>query len=690
MSADQEIKQRISAYLDRELSAEERADVERLIAEDPRWKRYFRELSQVSLSLRSWPDAIPSPDLERRLKTLPQREGWTMKTLTGPLGRKVLGGVLVGVLALVVGTRVFETKVSRPVAPPTAAVKGSPAVIPVPVPAPVAPKPVAAPAGAPAMVKADSLSDSYRSVSPASASMEFASMQPSAIAAGSKYEGRSYDVKEGLYYPQMQAEPWNREGYNRIEERGFLEALGNPLSTFSVDVDTASYSNVRRFLTAGQLPPKDAVRIEEMINYFGYDYPQPAGGEPFSVTTEVGACPWNQESRLLLIGLQGKRLTGEKLPPSNLVFLIDVSGSMNQPDKLPLLKEGLLAMVDRLGPDERVAIVTYAGEAGLVLDSTPGSQKETIKNAIRGLTPGGSTAGAAGIQLAYEIAQKGFIKGGNNRVVLATDGDFNVGTSSDGELTRLIEEKRQGGVFLTVLGFGTGNYQDAKMEQIADKGNGNLFYIDSLREAQKVLVQELGSTLFTIAKDVKIQVEFNPRFVKSYRLVGYENRMLAKEDFKDDKKDAGEVGAGHSVTALYEIVLADGKEPARGADDLKYQKTEVAPSGELLTVKLRYKDPDGEVSKLIEKALAPSGVPGTGSDNLRFAGAVAEFGLLLRDSEYKGKASFGRVLEAARQSKGQDPWGYRQELIELVEKARALAGSSGSGGIEFKGDPETR
>ncbi len=649
MNDDLKIKQQISAYLDGEVSAEEKAEIERLIAADPRWKKYHRELSQVSLSLRSWPDATPSPDLERCLKKTSQEEGWVMKTLNGILDKRVVSGVLVGVLAVVIVNRVLLTKEIplKPVIPQTA-----PAVV-----APVAP----------------------------AAPVQAVSQAPAADTRLLKRVDMSYnasDMVPACNMPVMvPAEEWNREGYSRIQEKGFLETVGNPLSTFSVDVDTASYSNIRRFLTMGQLPPKDAVRIEEMINYFGYDYPQPKGEEPFSVTTEMGVCPWNKESRLLLIGLQGKRLQGEKLPPSNLVFLIDVSGSMADPNKLPLLQEGFLAMVDWLGPQERVAIVTYAGNAGLVLDSTPGSQKETIKNAIRSLTPGGSTAGAAGIELAYEIAQKSFIREGNNRVILATDGDFNVGVSSDGELTRIIEEKRQGGVFLTVLGFGQGNYQDAKMEQLADKGNGNFFYIDSLKEAKKVLVQELGSTIFTIAKDVKIQVEFNPRFVKSYRLVGYENRMLAKEDFKDDKKDAGEIGAGHSVTALYEIVPADGKEPARNPDDLKYQKTQVTGGEELLTVKLRYKEPAGETSKEIEKVLAPTGAVST--DNLRFSGAVAELGLLLRDSEFKGTASYGQVLDAARGSKGQDAWGYRQEFIELAEKARSLSGSAG-GGIGFK------
>jgi len=449
--------------------------------------------------------------------------------------------------------------------------------------------------------------------------------------------------------------------------------MENPLSTFSIDVDTASYSNIRRFLNQNQLPPKDAVRIEEMINYFVYDYPQPKGQEPFSITTEVAPCPWNGQHQLALIGLQGKELTGRETPPSNLVFLIDVSGSMNNPQKLPLLKQAFRMMVNELRPHERIAIVTYAGRAGLVLDSTPGNRKAEILAAIDSLQSGGSTAGAQGITLAYQIAQQHFIANGNNRVILATDGDFNVGVSSDGELVRLIEEKKKQGVFLTVLGFGTGNYQDAKMEKLADKGNGNYYYIDTINEAQKVLVHELGSTLFTIAKDVKIQIEFNPQQVKAYRLIGYENRILAKEDFNDDTKDAGELGAGHTVTALYEIVPVTSREEHGNVDPLRYVQTVVKGGPDMMTVKLRYKRPDEETSRLItESVRSQENRLRQPSNNLQFASAVAEFGLILRDSQHKGNANYNSVLQRATSAQGHDAWGYRAEFIGLVQKAQQL------------------
>ena len=473
------------------------------------------------------------------------------------------------------------------------------------------------------------------------------------------------------------------EDYSTISENPFLDATLNPLSTFSIDVDTASYSNVRRFLNSEQMPPKDAVRIEEMINYFNYDYPDPKEGEPFSITTEIAKAPWNEKHEIVLVGLQGKQLNQEALPKSNLVFLLDVSGSMNDPNKLPLLKKAFKRMLAQLGKNEHVAIVTYAGAAGLVLESTPGSEKEKIMQALDRLNAGGSTAGGQGIQLAYRTAKENFIEGGNNRVILATDGDFNVGVSSDSELTRLIEEKRKEGIFLTVLGFGTGNYKDNKMEQIANKGNGNYYYIDTFKEAQKVLVQELGSTLFTIAKDVKIQIEFNPSKVSAYRLIGYENRMLAKEDFNDDTKDAGELGAGHTVTALYEIVPVGSDESVAKVDDLKYQKSEVVKSDELLTVKFRYKEPTSETSQLIEKTLnqATGTIATPSSENLKLASAVAEWGMLLRNSSYKGQSSYDHALQIVKEVKGKDEWGYREELISLIEKSKAF---DSSGGIQFK------
>jgi Ca-activated chloride channel homolog len=475
---------------------------------------------------------------------------------------------------------------------------------------------------------------------------------------------------------------FNTEQYNHISENGFKKVTDDPLSTFSIDVDAASYSNVRRFLNSNTLPPADAVRIEEMINYFSYDYPQPTGEHPFSITTETGSCPWNPEHRLVHIGLQGKKIANESLPASNLVFLLDVSGSMNSPDKLPLLKSALKLLVGQLREDDRVAITVYAGSAGLVLPSTPGNETQTIISALDRLQAGGSTAGGAGIQLAYATAADHFINNGNNRVILATDGDFNVGQSSDGELVRMIEEKRKAGIFLTVLGFGTGNYKDSKMEQLADKGNGNYAYIDNLLEAKKVLVTEMGGTLLTIATDVKIQVEFNPQQVAAYRLVGYENRVLANQDFNDDTKDAGELGSGHTVTALYEIVPANVKNGLPSVDPLKYQvqqpKNDRLLNGELLTVKFRYKKPAEDTSRLIQKIVEAS-ASGKISNNFRFSAAVAGFGMLLRGSQYRGDLTYNQVISLARSSKGSDRNGYRSECVSLMEKAQLLSAELSDG-----------
>jgi Ca-activated chloride channel family protein len=471
-------------------------------------------------------------------------------------------------------------------------------------------------------------------------------------------------------------QPFHTEEYDRIYENPFLEVTQNPLSTFSIDVDVASYSNVRRFINENRLPPKDAVRIEEMINYFTYDYPQPKDKHPFSITTEVADCPWNEGHDLVNIGLMGKKINTSKMPPSNLVFLLDVSGSMNNPNKLPLVKSAFKLLVNQLTQNDRISIVVYAGREGLLLPSTNGSEKARIQAAINNLRAGGSTAGGAGIKLAYKIARENFIKKGNNRVILATDGDFNVGVSSDAELVRLIEEKRKLGIFLTVLGFGTGNYKDSKMEQLADKGNGNYAYIDNILEAKKVLVKEMGATLLTIAKDVKIQVEFNPAKIKAYRLIGYENRMLRKEDFHDDKKDAGEMGAGHTVTAIYETVPAGSKEEFGKVDKLKYQKTVAGKSGskELFTVKFRYKPPRADKSILIEKPVKDRIVPfDKSSDNFKFSTTVAGFGMLLRDSRHKGNITYEKVLEMAKSARGQDKEGYRYEFIKLVESCKLLS-----------------
>lgn len=468
---------------------------------------------------------------------------------------------------------------------------------------------------------------------------------------------------------------FNTEGYSTIHENGYKSPLRAPLSTFSIDVDAASYSNVRRFINNGQKPPIDAVRIEEMINYFSYDYAKPDNGHPFSINCELGECPWNKEHKLLHIGLQGEKIETDEVPPSNIVFLIDVSGSMGSYNKLPLLKKAFKLLVNQLREEDRVAIVVYAGSSGLVLPSTPGDQKETIIAALERLRSGGSTAGAAGLKLAYQVAEENFIENGNNRIILATDGDFNVGPSSNAEMERLIISYRDKGIFISVAGFGMGNYKDDKMEIIADKGNGNYAYIDNIMEAKKVFINEFSSTLYTIAKDVKIQIEFNPVYVKEYRLIGYENRLLNEEDFDDDKKDAGELGAGHTVTALYEIVTTDND--AEQTRTLKYQKSDVLPeaahSNELATIKFRYKKPDGNKSILmvetIEKKVKK--IEQT-SNNFKFSAAVAGFGMLLRDSEHKGDLYYDMVLELARNGKGDDHHGYRNEFIKLVELSQHL------------------
>jgi Ca-activated chloride channel family protein len=477
------------------------------------------------------------------------------------------------------------------------------------------------------------------------------------------------------YMPMPRPYPWpGGESYTRIDENPFRSVSAEPLSTFSIDVDTASYANVRRFLSEGTLPPADAVRVEEMINYFRYSYAPPRDGTPFSVTTELTDCPWNRQHRLALVGLQGQPMPSDELPPRNLVFLLDVSGSMQSVDKLPLVRNAMRMFSDTLNSRDRVAIVVYAGSSGLVLPSTPGDHRERIHRAIAELEAGGSTNGGQGIQLAYRVAREHFVKGGINRVILATDGDFNVGVTSHDDLVRLIEHERASGVFLSVLGVGTGNLKDSTMEMLADKGNGNYAYLDSLQEARKVLIKEAGSTLVTIAKDVKLQVAFNPRHVAGYRLIGYENRVLANEDFNDDRKDAGEIGAGHSVTALYEIVPAGVELPRPSVDPLKYQTAPAASpsqkSNELLTVKLRYKAPDGDQSRLLVRTVDNRVQPM--SANLGFASAVAEIGMLLRDSKHVPSASFDAAIGRARKFREQDEDGYRTEFVKLAEVASGL------------------
>jgi Ca-activated chloride channel family protein len=489
-----------------------------------------------------------------------------------------------------------------------------------------------------------------------------------AEAVGAVLQGRADHF---FRYPTV---PFNTEAYDRIEDNRFHRVTAEPLSTFSIDVDTASYSNVRRFLSEGRLPPADAVRTEELVNYFRFAYREPAGDAPFSVTTELAPCPWNPRHRLALIGLNAPRIRSERVPPRNLVFLLDVSGSMTPPNKLPLVKTAMKMLADTLRENDRVAIVVYAGASGLALPSTPGHHKAAIKHAIEELRAGGSTNGAAGIRLAYDTAAEHFIEGGINRVILATDGDFNVGVTSQGELTRLIEEQRRRGVFLSVLGVGTGNVKDSTMEKLADKGNGNYAYLDSLHEARRVLVAEAGATLVTVAKDVKIQVEFNPARVGAYRLIGYENRLLDREDFNDDTKDAGEIGAGHTVTALYEIVPPGEPMPGPDVDPLKYQDAPKAAAGssanEVMTVKLRYKRPDEDRSQLIAVPVADRS--GELTPNIGFAASVAGFGMLLRKSEHKGTATWPSILELARRFRGEDADGYRAEFIRLVELAAAL------------------
>jgi len=467
--------------------------------------------------------------------------------------------------------------------------------------------------------------------------------------------------------------PMDKEEYKGRIDNQFQNPLKTTFSTFSIDVDTASYSNVRRFINSGKLPGQDAVRTEEMVNYFNYNYKEPIGAHPFSVTTEVSTCPWAPEHKLVMIGLQGKNIPMEEMPPSNLIFLIDVSGSMSDDNKLPLLKTAFKMLVKQLRPQDKVSIVVYAGNAGLALEPTFGSEKDKITKGIEDLQAGGSTAGGEGIQLAYKIAKEQFIKDGNNRVILATDGDFNVGVTNENELTTMIEERRDDGIFLSILGFGMGNLKDGRMETLADKGNGNYAYIDNALEAKKVMVGQMAGTLYTIAKDVKLQVEFNPEKVKNYRLIGYENRVLENSDFNNDKKDAGDMGAGHTVTALYEIIPVGAKEMAGSVDAPVYQRSEVLGSDDLLQVKIRYKKPNENTSILLKETVSGKEETATPSENFRFAAAVTEYAMLLRNSEYKGQANYEQLLALARGAKGRDEQGYRGEFIKIAEVSQLLA-----------------
>ncbi|MCP4375294.1 MAG: VWA domain-containing protein [bacterium] len=479
--------------------------------------------------------------------------------------------------------------------------------------------------------------------------------------------------------PSEKIDPHNTETYDHIIDNAFKRVSDHPLSTFSTDVDTASYANVRRFLNQKQLPPPGAVRIEEMVNYFTYSYDQPTSRSPhpFAVHTDVASCPWEPKHRLVRIALKGREINPNKRPPSNLVFLLDVSGSMRASNGLPLVKKALKMLINQLGEGDRVAIVVYASATGLVLDSTSCDRKETIISAMDNLQSGGSTNGGGGIKLAYNVAVSNFIKGGTNRVILATDGDFNIGTTNNSELVRLIKSKAASGVFLSVLGFGMGNYKDSRMEELADKGNGNYAYIDTESEAKKVLVREMCGTLVTIAKDVKIQVEFNPTEVTAYRLIGYENRILNKEDFNDDKKDAGDIGAGHTVTAFYQIVPAGQSVDVPNVDKLKYSNltkpNTTANSGEMMTVKLRYKKPDGDNSTLIATTVRDDDRSIDKCDkDFRFASSVASFGMILRKSKYKGSYTLAAVAELAKSSLGDDLEGYRKGFLKLVKTAQKL------------------
>jgi len=489
------------------------------------------------------------------------------------------------------------------------------------------------------------------------------------MAGAAGYAGSPHHV-----YPRY---PSDTASYAEISENRFRHVSEHPRSTFSVDVDTASYANVRRFLNDGRLPPADAVRVEELINYFKYDYGTPRNGAPVAITTELAPAPWNHKHRLALVGLRSTPIEEERTPPRNLTFLLDVSGSMMPANRLPLVKTAMRMLVDTLRAEDRVAIVVYASGTGVVLQPTPGDRKAVINSAIADLRAGGSTNGAGGIELAYSLASEHFAKGGINRVILATDGDFNVGVTTHDALMRMIEEKRERGIFLSVLGVGDNNLKDSTMEMLADRGNGNYAYLDSLQEARRVLIAEAGSTLVTVAKDVKLQIEFNPRFVAAYRLIGYENRLLRKEDFNNDRKDAGELGAGHTVTALYEIVPAGEAVPNGAVDPLKYQPPVEPPvraiatnSTELMNIKLRYKRPDGDASHLLEFPVRESGQGMT--SNLGFAAAVAQFGMLLRRSEFRGDSSWQTALSLAREHRGSDPGGYRAEFIRLVDLASAL------------------
>jgi Ca-activated chloride channel family protein len=665
---------RITAYALGDLDLAERDEVERLLADPTQGdaRGQLAEVRRLAELLRTRPEDSPesrSSDLRRAILAkaagtpapVSPRPGQTASRRTWRI-LALVGGLAAAVL--VSATVFMERSAYQPLARRTEDLR---------------PRPTLGSPQSPAVMRASEMQDRSEMIP------EPAAQMPHVIARGMGRapapNGRAAGAASPAFPPETEIAS-HGEGYASVSESRPLSPREQPLSTFSIDVDTASYANVRRFLTGGRRPPRDAVRIEELVNYFRYDYPQPEGDAPFSVTVDAAECPWKDGHRLVRIGLQGRQIYRGARPAGNLVFLVDVSGSMNAPNKLPLVKQALAMLVEELTENDRVSIVTYAGNAGLVLPPTTGDQKQEILAAIESLTPGGSTHGSAGIALAYEQSQGHFVAGGSNRVILATDGDLNVGVTSTAALIDLIKEKAAGGTFLTVLGFGEGNLQDDKMEALADNGNGVYAYIDGVREARKVLVEQLTGSTVTIAKDVKIQVEFNPAQVASYRLLGYENRALAARDFRDDKKDAGEIGAGHSVTALYEVVLVGDESASHGgAEPLKYQpqpgpqqQVAVDPdaSKELLTVKLRWKRPDGDTSTLAEVPLADRGAAfDKAPADLRFTAAVAAFGMILRGSDQMGEATLPLVAKIAGGALGRDESGYRAEFLDLVRRAEA-------------------
>jgi Ca-activated chloride channel family protein len=689
----------LTAFALGELSPDDHAKMAATIADSPEAQAYVAETQQCARMLRAEYEADrqkpePRPPILVRME---EERRASSRYQWGSLAAALAIFAVIAAAAITTINRESSRLVKRPDDRASLGVepkKPSAPVEAIPEPTvemevaqqPVAPQPTTAPE------VVEEKQSAARDMAVAGKNRNFA-LNPSAPKPPPMPMKRSDDRMAGTGETMTESEPLSRyrqdfdtATYDKVEENPFLPAATNPLSTFSIDVDTASYANVRRFINSGSLPPKDAVRVEEMINYFSYDYKEPEGDKPFSIDLDATSCPWEPSHRLLRIGLKGREVANEKRPASNLVFLLDVSGSMMPAERLPLVKQAMRLLVDKLSENDRVAIVIYAGGSGLALKSTPGNEKEKILRALEELQARGSTNGAEGIELAYKIAADNFIKGGVNRVILATDGDFNIGVTNQGDLIRLIEAKAKTGVFLSVLGVGTDNLKDSTMQKLADKGNGNYAYLDSVEEARKVLVQQINGTLMTIAKDVKIQVEFNPARVASYRLIGYEKRLLRKEDFNNDKVDAGEIGAGHTVTALYEVVPAGAgaTDPATSVppvDPLKYQsqnapgvpKLDVVASPEMVTVKLRHKKPDGDVSELTEKSFTDNGSKfENAAPDLKFAAAVAEFGMLLRDSQYKGKGSLGAVIEWAQEGKGRDAAGYRAGFIELARKAETL------------------